>query len=122
MVKASADLMPEIVRRLVTEFDPDQIILFGSQAWGEPGEDSDIDLLVVVPESKERPIARAVRAHRCLRGIPVPMDLLVRTRDEMDRMAGVSSSLEAEVLRRGKPVYGRSEESIGPELVTEGLE
>jgi predicted nucleotidyltransferase len=121
MVKASADLMHEIVSRLVTEFDPDQIILFGSQAWGEPGEDSDVDLLVVVPESKERPIARAVRAHRCLRGIPVPMDLLVRTRDEMDRMAGVSSSLEAEVLRRGKPVYGRSEESIGPELAPQSL-
>ena len=38
------------------EYDPDSIYLFGSRAWGEPREDSDYDLLVIVPESDERPI------------------------------------------------------------------
>ena len=31
------DVLPEIVRRLVAEFDPEEIILFGSRAWGQPG-------------------------------------------------------------------------------------
>ena len=99
------DIMAEITRRLVAEFDPDRVILFGSHAWGTPDEDSDLDLLVIIPEATERPAARAARAHRCLRGIPLPMDLIVRTRLEMDRFSRVSSSLEAEILHRGKVLY-----------------
>src|SRR5271157_3353727 len=105
MSRLTPDLTAEINRRLVAEFDPDQIILFGSHAWGMPGQDSDVDLLVIVPETDERPTARAARAHRCLRGIPVPMDLIVRSRDEMARFARVSASLEAEILDRGKVLY-----------------
>jgi predicted nucleotidyltransferase len=47
------EIFSEIVDRLVTEFDPERIILFGSHAWGNPDEDSDIDLLVIVSETKE---------------------------------------------------------------------
>ena len=54
------ELLDEVVDRLAVEFDPEQIILFGSHAWGTPSEDSDIDLLVVVPRSEERP-RRTVR-------------------------------------------------------------
>ena len=111
--------MAEIIRRLVTEFDPDQIILFGSHAWGMPGQDSDVDLLVIVPETDERPTARAARAHRCLRGIPLPMDLIVKSREEMARFARVSASLEAEILDRGKVLYGRSEAGTGAAVGSE---
>ena len=48
---------PRSIGHLVAEFDPDQIILFGSHAWGMPGQDSDVDLLVIVPETDERPTA-----------------------------------------------------------------
>src|SRR4051794_23989497 len=109
-------LLDETVRRLVAEFDPDRIILFGSHAWGAPDEDSDIDLLVIVPQSDARPTRRSTRAHRCLRGLLAPMDVLVRTREEMTRFGRVPASLEAEVLERGKVIYGRSEERSGPEL------
>jgi uncharacterized protein len=121
MSKTTPDLLAEITRRLVTEFDPDQIILFGSHAWGVPGEDSDVDLLVIIPGSEERPTARAVRAHRCLRGIPLPMDLIVRSRDEMARFARVPASLEAEILDRGKVLYGRSEARTGEQLAPKGV-
>lgn len=39
MSKLTTDLMAEITRHLVNEFNPDQIILFGSHAWGMPGQD-----------------------------------------------------------------------------------
>jgi predicted nucleotidyltransferase len=118
MPRLTTDLTAEINRRLVAEFDPDQIILFGSHAWGMPGEDSDVDLLVIVPDTDERPSARAARGHRCLRGIPLPMDLIVKSRGEMARSARVSASLEAEILDRGKVLYGRSEAGTGePENV-----
>ena len=41
METATENILPEIVRRLVDEFDPEEIILFGSRAWGEPRPDSD---------------------------------------------------------------------------------
>ncbi len=108
-MNATADLLTEITRRLVTEFDPDQVILFGSHAWGVPAEDSDVDLLVIVPKTNERPKARAVRAHRCLRGVHLPMDIIVEARDAVARFARVPASLEAAILSRGKVLYGRSE-------------
>ena len=42
----SDELLHEMTRRLVAEFQPEQVILFGSHAWGTPNEDSDVDLLV----------------------------------------------------------------------------
>ena len=71
MESAAEEVLPEIVRRLVAEFDPEQIILFGSCAWGEPRPDSDYDLLVIVAKSEEKPTRRATRGYRCLRKIGV---------------------------------------------------
>lgn len=106
-MKAIADiLLDEIVQRLVAEFHPEQIILFGSHAWGTPTEDSDIDLLVIVPDSSEKPTDRAIRAHRCLRGMSVPKDILVKTRAQVDRYRNVFASLECEILERGRVLYG----------------
>jgi predicted nucleotidyltransferase len=121
MLTLSADLTSEIIRRLVAEFDPDQVLLFGSHAWGRPHEDSDIDLLIIIPDTDERPTARAVRAHRCLRGVPAPMDLIVKTREEMKRFGSVPASLEAEILERGKVLYGRRETRTGPGLAPQGI-
>ncbi len=45
MKAVSHELLAEMTRRLVAEFQPEQIILFGSHAWGTPNEDSDVDLL-----------------------------------------------------------------------------
>ena len=118
----SPEILSEVAQRLVAAFDPERIILFGSHAWGNPDEDSDIDLLVIVSETNERPIARAVRAHRCLHGISLPMDLIVKTQQEVNRFEKVSSSLEAEILRRGNVLYGRGETEAGTRAETFRLE
>ena len=44
-MKKIRDLTAQIAR----EFKPDRIILFGSHAYGQPGNDSDVDILVVLP-------------------------------------------------------------------------
>jgi predicted nucleotidyltransferase len=99
-------ILDEMVRRLVAEFQPEQIFLFGSRAWGTPNEDSDIDLFVIVPDSNERPIDRMHRAYRCVSGLGMPVDVLVRTREQVERYRNVYASLECEVLERGKVLYG----------------
>jgi predicted nucleotidyltransferase len=50
------EVLEEIVKRLEEGLHPEQIILFGSYAYGEPTERSDVDLLIVVPDSTELPI------------------------------------------------------------------
>ena len=107
MEKVSAELLHEMVARLVEEFDPEQIILFGSHAWGTPNADSDVDLFVIVSESQESPIQRMLRAYTALEGMGVPKDILVKTRAEVDFFSPVYASLEAEVLERGVVLYNK---------------
>ena len=90
----------------MAEFQPEQVWLFGSHAWGNPHEDSDVDFLVVVPRSDETPIRRSLRAHRCLRGLRMPKDVLVETRQEVDRVKELKTSLENAILSRGRRLYG----------------
>jgi predicted nucleotidyltransferase len=99
-------LLQTVTERLVAEFQPEQIWLYGSHAWGRPHEDSDVDLLVVVPQSNESPIRRSQRAHRCLRGLRMPKDVLVETRQEVNRVKDLVTSLENTILRRGRRLYG----------------
>ena len=107
MQMISPALRKEVVRRLVDEFHPESIYLFGSHAWGRPNGESDMDLLVVIEKSSEKPIQRAVRAQRSLRGVKAAVDVLVKTRREFERYAAVKASLEAQITREGKLLYGR---------------
>lgn len=112
------EILTEIVGRLVQEFDPEEIILFGSRAWGEPRPDSDYDILVVVSDSAERSRARAVRAHACLSELGIAKDVIVSTREQFDRLSGVPASLEAQIHDRGVVLHGRSRGpvNLGPAL------
>ena len=83
-----------------------QIYLFGSHAWGQPHEDSDVDLLIIVPESSQSPLERGLAARRCLRDLRVPKDILVQTQAEVDRASQVYASLESEILEKGVRLYG----------------
>lgn len=100
------NLLETATQRLVAEFQPEQVWLYGSHAWGNPHDDSDVDLLVVVPHSDEAPIRRSQRAHRCLRGLRMPKDVLVETRQEVDRVKERKTSLENLILTRGRRLYG----------------
>ncbi len=99
-------LILEIVDRLVKEFNPENIFLFGSHAWGTPHIDSDLDLLVIVSNSDISSTKRSSIAYRCLRDIKYPLDILVKTRKEIEKFSQVSFSLEHQILSKGKRLYG----------------
>ena len=80
--------------------------VFGSVARSQQQLGSDLDLLVVVAQSDENSVRRAQRAHRCLRGLGIAKDVLVKTRTEFDRFSHVPASLEADILERGRLIYG----------------
>jgi predicted nucleotidyltransferase len=99
------ELLAEVTRRLVEELDPDQVILFGSRAWGTPDPDSDVDLLLVLPGDVVDPGTAEFRARRCLRGLGLSKDILVRSRAQLDRMKAVRASLEAKIVAEGQILY-----------------
>jgi predicted nucleotidyltransferase len=99
-------LLQIVIDRLKAEFQPEEIYLFGSHAWGTPDEDSDVDLMVIVPSSDERPIRRDQRAQKCLGRLALPADVLVRTRGEVDRYKHLRASLFHQVLNQGRKLYG----------------
>lgn len=99
-------LLSTATQRLVTEFEPEQVWLFGSHAWGTPNADSDMDLMVIVRDSSERVIHRMQRAHRCLGGLGVSKDVFVQTREEFDRYKDLRVSLQHKILAEGRKLYG----------------
>jgi len=101
-------ILEEAIERLKKEFQPEEIYLFGSHAWGTPSEDSDVDLMVIVPSSDERHIRRMQRAQRCLRGIGFAKDVLVNTRAQFDRYRDLSASLPYKIFQEGRKLYGKA--------------
>lgn len=106
MKTLSRELLDEITRRLVEELQPEQIILFGSHAWGTPTEYSDVDLLLVMPEDAAPESDVDFRARAALRDLGIAKDILVRTRTQLARYGRVAASLERTILDRGIRLHG----------------
>lgn len=84
-----------VTRRIVTELDPEEIILFGSYAWGTPHKYSDLDLCVIVPDGIPgfNRIEWGVRAVNALNDLNVDVDVLIKTRSDVDTFKTVPSTL-----------------------------
>src|SRR6476660_5890374 len=81
-------------RQVAERFRPDKIILFGSYAYGTPHEDSDVDILVVMPARNQ--IDQAVRI-RWEVPAPFPMDLIVRTPHNLGWRLAEKESFHTEI-------------------------
>jgi predicted nucleotidyltransferase len=89
--------------QIAREFQPDRIILFGSYAYGTPGPDSDVDLLVVMP-FEGRHTKQAIRILNRL-NVLTPIDLLVRRPEEVRERLEMGDCFMREILERGKVMY-----------------
>ena len=86
------------------QFRPEKIILFGSYAYGKPTADSDVDLLVIMPRTRERGKRMSVRIRHA---IPrdFPLDLLVRTPADVAKRLRWGDGFMQEVIQKGKVMY-----------------
>ena len=94
----------QIARRIREVARPQKVILFGSYAYGRPRTGSDIDLLIIM-ETRERPVKRAENVSRRLYPQPYPMDILVRTPAEVKKRLHLGDPFIREVISRGKVLY-----------------
>jgi len=95
----------QAVGRLVAAGRPRKIILFGSCAHGETHRDSDLDVLVVAPDTVENTRAESVRLRSALRGIRMCMDILVVREGDFNRLKDKNGLIYREAVRQGKVVY-----------------
>jgi predicted nucleotidyltransferase len=95
-----------LCKTIVEEFQPEKIILFGSFANGKPDAESDIDLLVVM-QFEGSPFRQAgLMLNQVSRFVGVlPLDLLVRTSEQLNERLAIGDTFVREILERGKVIY-----------------
>ena len=110
MIHVTDALLDRMVRAIVAEVDPEQVILFGSRARGDARADSDVDLIVVEAEpfGPERNRHREmVRLYHALAGFRVGIDVLVYSQDDVEYWRDSLNHVLARALREGRTLYRR---------------
>ena len=95
-----------MVNRIVKEFQPERIILFGSHARGEGGPDSDVDLLVVMKVEGSRR-DKAIEIGVALHDVRIPKDILVTTPEDFEWRKEIAGTIERPAAMTGKTLYAK---------------
>jgi predicted nucleotidyltransferase len=89
-------------RAVAEGFRPEKIVLFGSNAYGTPHGDSDVDILVVMPARNQ--LDQAVKIELAC-DPPFPLDIIVRTPENVRRGLQEGNSFLTEIMTKGKTLY-----------------
>jgi predicted nucleotidyltransferase len=93
------------IDRIVAHVRPRKIILFGSYVRGQTGINSDVDFLVIVPDTVANPREESVRLYRLLRDILMPMDILVVLESQWEAVKDTPGLIYREAWKNGRVVY-----------------
>lgn len=101
------DIIEEVKKRLIDTFNPVEIYIFGSYAWGSPDEESDLDLLIVVDHYEDKYKA-LVEGYKALESMPIPKDILIFNKAEFEQCAENKTKICYVVRKKGKLIYARA--------------
>lgn len=96
-----------MVRRIVREFQPERVILFGSHGRGEERADSDVDLLIVMPVKGSRR-DKAIEIGVALHDIRVPKDIIVTTPEDFEWRKEIAGTIERPAAMEGRTLYAKA--------------
>jgi predicted nucleotidyltransferase len=106
----SRAVIRRLAQRIAERFQPEQIILFGSYAYGQPDADSDVDILVVMPARNE--IDQSIRIWNTV-DPPFAVDLIVRTPPNLRWRLEEGDWFLREVVTQGKVLYEKADRRVG---------
>ncbi len=100
----SQEQLDLILQRVVEAVHPLRVVLFGSAARGEMTPDSDVDLLVVMPEGTHR---RKIMEylHTQFSGLPFPVEIVVATPEDLARYGQSVGLIYRSALGEGRELY-----------------
>jgi len=99
------------VNEVARQFQPERVVLFGSYAYGKPGPDSDVDLLVIMPHQGHSAVQAAEIRNRIRAGFP--LDLIVRSPKEIQRRVAMNDFFITEILDQGETLYDAHHARVG---------
>jgi predicted nucleotidyltransferase len=101
-------ILEKIVERLKEKYQPEKIILFGSYAWGNPNEESDIDLLIIKPTTKPFH-KRWAEVYKLVQEIVwgIPFSPFVVTPEELKKRIEIGDQFFEQILKEGKILHGK---------------
>jgi predicted nucleotidyltransferase len=97
------DQIESLSKRIAREFRPVRIILFGSYAYGEPTDDSDVDILVILPFTG-KPVYKAIEI-RAKVDPHIPVDLIVRTPQQVKERVAMNDWFMRDIVEKGRTLY-----------------
>lgn len=97
----------EITDKIVKEFKPQKVVLFGSYAWGNPTKDSDLDFFVIKDDPIKNTREMAVDLERILDDRDTPLDLLVYKPDQVTKRLAMNDQFITKIFRDGRILYER---------------
>ena len=103
--RVSDEQLARIAKGLAEALSPCAIYLFGSQVYGTPGPDSDVDILVAVDDAELAREDHDERGYRALRGLFLPIELHIVGWQQFQRRAATPNSFEHEVRTKGRLLY-----------------
>lgn len=105
MIDSVKNEIDQIVKKIVNEYPVEKIILFGSYVYGNPTQDSDIDLCIISSESR-RKIDLLHEIRKTIRGAKYPVDILLYKTDEFKDRSDSLKSMERHISQKGIILYG----------------
>jgi len=111
MITVTNEVLERMVEAIVREVDPERIYLFGSYARGDPGPDSDVDLLVVEREPfgpRRSRLDEINRVREAVSAFRVPKDILVFAVEEVAYWQDSINHVISKCFREGRLLYVRS--------------
>ena len=108
MEKISQRKITSFARQVAKQFNPERIILFGSYAYGKPTEDSDVDILVIMPFKGRNP-EKATEIWMATQP-RFPIDIVVRKPGELKKRLKMGDFFLREIMEKGKVLYDGAHE------------
>ena len=103
-MRLSQEHLNQLVHKIVEAVHPLRIILFGSASRGQMSPDSDVDVLVVMPDGTHRR-RTAQHLYQCMIGMCIPVDIVVATPTDLEKHKNTVGLIYRNALREGRELY-----------------